>query len=283
MMRMDRGTLLLGLGLAAVGCRRNADVPELPGDKVVLAQVNSSVITKYDLELAGRTLLSRATLSELDDAGRHKLLESMVQARAIAQKREAELTTTERAELDKQVAAYREELLVKQYLTKHIKPAPVSPELVARYYEQNQTRFGADKVRAYELITSPRELVDAERTPLMAALRDPAQHKDWSAWSAELQKKKLPVVYQRGTTQNGVAQPTLRNLIAQLAVGESSRLTFLDGRPYLVRVTEETTSPAKPLAAVSAEIRKSLFPEQVKHSVQAASELVMKDAHVVYR
>jgi hypothetical protein len=277
-----KAALLVGLGLAAIGCR-HGDHAKLPGDDVLLAQVNSSAITKYDLELAARSLLSRETLNDLDDAGRHKLLESMVQARAIAQKRERELTPTDRAELDKQVAAYREELLVKQYLTKHTKVRPISPELVSRYYTEHQSRFGADRVRAYEFITSPRELSDAERAPLMAAARDALDHKDWSAWTSELQKKHLPLVYQRGTTQNGVSQPALRNLIAQLRVGEASHVTFVDGRPYLVRVTEEAAGPAKPLAAVSGEIRRTLLPEQVKQSVQAASELVMKDAQVVYR
>jgi hypothetical protein len=277
------GAWLFGLALAAVSCQRGGDKAELPGDDVVLAQVNSSPITRYDLDLAARTLLSREVLSELDDAGRKQLLESLVQARAIAQKREAELNAKDRLELDKQVAAYREELLVKQYLSKHTKVRPVSPELVSRYYEQNQARFGAEKVRAYELITSPRELSETERLPLMAAARDAVQHKDWSAWTAELQKKHLPLVYQRGTTQHGVSQPALRNLIAQLSLGEASHITFVDGRPYLVRVTEESASPAKPLAAVSAEIRKTLLPEQVKQSVQAASEVVMKDTRVVYR
>lgn len=278
---ISKATLIVGLGVTALGCHR--DKPNLPGDTVVLAQVNSSQITQYDVDLAARSLLGKASGDALDAQAKRKLLESMVQARAIAQKREAELNSNQRAQLDKQVAAYREELLVKQYLSKHTKPKPVSAEIVARYYEQNPERFGAEKVRAYELITSPRELTDAERTPLMAALRDPAAHKDWSSWCAELQKKRMALVYERGTTQHGVAQPTLRQLIAQLDVGASSRLTFVDGRPYLVRVTEETRSPAKPLAAVSSEIRETLMPMQVKQSVEAASAVVMKDARVVYR
>jgi len=274
-----RATLSL---VALLGCKSGEKV-QLPGDDVVLTQVNASTITRYDLELSIRNMFSQDAAEQLDDATRKKLLESLVQARAIAQTREAQLTAQDRAELDKQVAAYREELLVKQYLTKHTKVEPVSPELVSRYYEQNQARFGAERVRAYELITSEREPSDAERTQLMDALRDPVAHKDWAAWTRELQKQKLPVVYQRGTTQHGALQQTLRNLVAQLAVGASSRLTLVDGRPYVVRVTEETAKPAKPLSAVSAEIRQALLPEQVKQSVQTASQVVMKDAKVVYR
>lgn len=274
--------LPLVLALVATGCKQQPEV-KLPGDDVVLAQVDTSAITKYDLELSARTMFSREGAEELDDAARRKLLESLVQARAIALKREAQLKREEKAELDKQVAAYREELLVKQYLSKHTKVEPVSPELVSSYYDKNQASFGAEKVRTFELLTSPREINDAERVQWMAALRDPVQHRDWAAWAAELQKKKLPVVHQRGTTQNGTLQQTLRNLVAQLGVGASSRLTFVDGRPYVVRVLEETVSPAKPLSAVSAEIRRTLLPEQVKQSVQAASAVVMKDTKVVYR
>jgi hypothetical protein len=272
----------LALCLAALGCKK-AELVKLPGNDVVLVQVGSTNITKYDLELSARNMFSRDGADELDEAARKRFLESLVQARAIALKRESELTEQDKAELDMQLAAYREELLVKQYLTKHTKVQPVKPELVAKYYEQNQARFGAERVRSYELITSPRELSDKERVQLMAAMREPAARKDWDAWSGELQKQKLPVLYQRGTTQNGTLQQTLRNLVAQLAVGASSRLTFVDGRPYVVRVLEETATPAKPLAAVSAEIRKTLLPEQVKQSVQAASALVMKDTKVEYR
>lgn len=281
-MRTLQTLAALALCCAAYSCKRQEPV-KLPGNDQVLAQVGSTSISKYDLELSARSLFSRDAADALDDSARKQLLESLVQARAIALKREAELTEEDKAELDKQVAAYREELLVKQYLAKHTKVQPVKPELVAQYYEQNQARFGAERVRGYELITSPREVNDKERVQLMAAMRDPTAHKDWAAWSGELQKQKLPVVYQRGTTQNGALQQTLRNMVAQLGVGASSRLTFVDGRPYLVRVLEEKATPAKPLSAVSAEIRQTLLPEQVKQSVQAASALVMKDTKVEYR
>lgn len=272
---------LLSVATPLVSCTR-AEV-KLAGDEQVLARVNDTQITKYDLELSARSMFSRDGADQLDDAARHKLLESLVQARAISLKREAELSPHDKAELAKQVAAYREELLVKQYLKKHTKVEPVSPELVARYYEKNQARFGAEQVRTYEVITSPREPSEAERVQLMRALASPSDHKDWAAYCSELQEQKLPVVYQRGTTQNGTLHQTLRNLVAQLAVGASSRLTFVDGRPYVVRVIGQTANPAKPLSSVSAEIRKTLLPEQVKQSVQAASALVMKDTRVEYR
>jgi PIN domain nuclease of toxin-antitoxin system len=276
------GVVTVGVILAAAGCKRDSDPPKLAGDDQVLATVNGHSITHYDLMHAARTMLGPAAQAELDQSTRKNLLDGLVQSRAIADKRESELSVEELAALDKQVAAYRERLLVKQYLGKHTKPIPVSEDLVAKYYEQHAAEYAPAKTRSYELLTSARPIVDSERAQILKALQDPAARNDWQAWSAELAKRGLPVVYQRGTDPGAALDPALKSMLARLAVGEASRVTLVDGRLYVARVLSEAAQPSMPLAQVTSEIRKALEPVQVQRSVEQASAAVMRDAKVEY-
>ena len=65
-------------------------------------------------------------------------------------------------------------------------------------------------------------------------------------------------------------------------MGETSRLSFIKGMAYVVRITEEKKIPPRPLSEVSAKIRKSLAPIQVKESVKAASTKALETAEVIY-
>jgi hypothetical protein len=279
--------LALGLVLAACSCTRREPAPAtklvLPGDDKVLAEVNGAKITAYDVTLTARSTFSEATAAGLDAAAKKKVLQSLVSSRAIAQKREAELTATQRAELERKVAAFREDELVRQYVATHGQVQPVTSEMVASYYHDHPERFGAVTTRSYELLASTRELTDAERAPLLAALANPGAHEDWAAWVRELQKKHQPVAYQRGEGSDAALHPSLRSLVQRVPLGASSALTFIAGRAYLVHPLAETRSEPRPLAEVSGEIRKSLVPVQLTKSVAQASELALKDAKVTYR
>jgi hypothetical protein len=273
---------LIVAGATGAGCTRR-EQPKLPGDDKVLAVVNDSAITQYDLERAIRDVLGAQMSSRLDEAARKRMLESLVQSRAIAHARDKELSVDERAELEKKVAAYREELLVKQYLVKHTPPGGVSDEMVREYYAQHKERFGARTLRSYELLTSAGALSAAQRTQVIAALGKAEREDEWQALSERLQKSGLAVALRRGQDDETVLHPKLRQLIARLSVGEASDLTFIEGLPYAVRVTAERETAARPLAEVSDEIRKTLAPIKLKQSVKQASERVIKHAEVAYR
>lgn len=266
-----------------LGCKKAEEKVRLAGDDKVLAQVNGSAITQYDVEHTARDMLGEHTATRLDEATRKKVLESLVQSRAIAHAREKELTPEERAELEKKVAAYREELLVKQYLVRHTRPSGVTGEMVRQYYEQHPERFGARKERSYELVTVTGTLTPAQRTSVIDALGQAEREQDWAAWVERLKKAGQPVALRRGHGDEGVLHRKLGQLMAQLAVGQASKLTFIDGTPYAVRVTAEREIPPKPLAEVSEEIRKTLAPVKVKDAVKQASAQVLKGTEVAYR
>jgi hypothetical protein len=254
----------------------------LPGDDKILATVNGSAISAYDLEQAVRTSLGPAAAGMLDAKGKRSVLDSLVAARAIAQVQEKALIGKDRAALDKQTAAYREQLLVKMYLSKNTAGEPVSQQMVSDYYQRHPEQFGAKTVKAYEVIDSRAALTDAGRDKLLAALKDADKHKDWATWSKKLNQKGLAVEFKSGNADPAILAAELRGRLEALKAGDPAVLSLADGRVSLARVTAEKKIPPRPLNEVSARIRKMLLPVQLKKAVRQASEEVLAEAAVEY-
>lgn len=279
------GFLLTGCGEKPAGesSQKESSQPvTLEGDNVVLARVNGSAITQYDLEQTIRSTLGRYMASRLDEAGRRKVLESMVASRAIAQAQEADLSEKDRAVIENKMQAYREELLVMQYLSRHAPPQPVTQEMVREYYESNPEQFGGKTIRTYEMITGNRKLKAGERDRLIAALKDAAQNKKWKSWVTALQRQGYPVAFRQGQVAEKILHPQLQQLMKTLKKGETSQLVFVKGSPYVVRIVNEEKIAPRPLSEVSFQIRKSLAPVQLKKSVKQAAAEVLETAVVVY-
>jgi hypothetical protein len=254
----------------------------LSGEENVLATVNGSDISAYDLQQAVDASLGAAAQGMLDAQGRQSVLESLVAARAIGQAQEKELSAADRAALAKQVAAYREQLLVKMYLARHVKKEPVSRKMAQDYYDRHRDQYGEKTIKQYELITSGSALSDTARDRLLAALRNADKQKDWSAWSRKLEQNGLPVAYKRGSCDPAILTADLRSQLAGLNPGQPANLAFADGVISLARVTAQTKVPARPFEEVSAGIRKTLLPVQLKKAVKKAAGQVLKEAEVVY-
>lgn len=249
----------------------------------MLAEVNGSPITQYDVDRAAVAMFGDASKS-FDSDARRKLLESLVHSRAIAQAREKEMTGPERAELEAKVAAHREELLVQQYLSRHTHAQGVSGELARRYYSENLGRFGAATVRSYELASATSLGADAaQRALMLGALSDAASKKDWTAWAQSMTAQGKPITVRRGQDDDNLLQPKLRALIAQVKTGEVSKPTIIEGAAYVVRVSSETTKQARPFEEVQDEIARTLAPQQIREAVREASTNVLKSAEVAYR
>jgi hypothetical protein len=254
----------------------------LPGDDVVLARVAGKPITRYDLAQTIQSTLGQASAARLDEAGRRKVLDSLVASRAIARVQAADLSEEERAALDKKVAAYREQLLVKQYLAKHAAPQPVTQEMVREYYQDHPAQFGAKTIRTYEMLAGNRRLNTAERDDLMAALKGAADRKDWQEWARTLQSQGYPIVARRGQVDEKLLHPQLQQLMTSLKKGETSRVSFVEGVVYIVRIIDEKQIAPRPLPEVSAEIRRILLPVQLKKAVKQASDQVLQTTEVIY-
>jgi len=292
--------LTCGLALLAACGEKSAEKPHQPvtvespaqapkvkpvtlkGDDVVLARVNGEPITQYDLEESIRSTLGEFAGSRLDEGGRRRVLESLVASRAMAQIQESELSERDKAELEKKVRVYREQLLVKQYLARHAPPEPVTAERIREFYESHPEQFGGRTVRAYEMIVSGRELKREERDGLIAVLGDAPEKKDWKKWCEVLKGQGYPVEFRRGEIAQTVLHPKLRQLMAAIKKGETSRVSFIEGRSYVVRIVEEKKTAPRPLGQVSGEIRKTLQTVELKESVREASREALERAQVVY-
>jgi hypothetical protein len=196
--------------------------------------------------------------------------------------REKVMTPEEKAALEKKTAAYREEILVKQYLSTQTVPEPVTQEMVEKYYNAHPEQFGGKTLRTYEMIMSTGDMTQGERDKLMTALGDADGIEDWQEYVDILQSRGYPVAFRQGKAAETLLHPELKQIMSSLQKGDVSNLSFIQGTAYLVKIVKEEKISPRPLREVSAEIRKALVPVQLKKAVKHASTQVLETAEVVY-
>ena len=251
------------------------------GDGEVLVRVEGESITAYDLELAANRLLGPEQAAMLDDGGRRKLLESLVLSRLMARAAAKELSAEDAAKLDKQVAAYREQLLAKQYLKAHAVPGPVTDEMVKRYYEEHPEQFGGGRERHYRLLMATPDAVTGRETA-MQVLKDAQDRDDWPDYVRAMSAKGHKLQLREGVVDAGLLHPQLLALLNQTAVNSVSAVTFIDGQAYVARIDKEVEKQPRPLAEVSAEIRRALVPVQLKKAIEQVGDGLRKSAQIDY-
>jgi PPIC-type PPIASE domain len=261
----------LAVGTAAVcalaGCERDK-VLVLPKDDVVLAKVGGKPISQYDVDqLAGRTLgkLGGETV-RLSAQG--KLLEGLIQSRAIAAAAEKELTPLEKLAVEREVAGFREQLLVRGYVDRHAPPAPVSQPMIEEYYRSHPERFGGKTRHLCEVVGATRDLSPDERNRVMKALQDAQRQTDWKAWVETLTKKQLPVSLTSTADDDQLLVARLGELIRSLKPGAPSQVVLISGRPYVARLNGEEKAQPRPLAEVRADIERLLSPAQLSSALE---------------
>jgi hypothetical protein len=279
--RMWRTASLLGVAALIAGCQHKAP-KEIPGANQVLATVNGSPITQFDVDRTAVRLLGPQRFSSLDEAAKHKVLESLVLSRAIAQIEAKQLDSADSYSLDKQVEDYREQLLVKHYLKDHANPKPVTEEMIVDYYNQHPYQFGGGEHKRYQMLFVTRDLSDTERQSVLKAYSRTQNQHDWKRYASALAKQKLPVSEQQGTTPASLPNKTLDDVLEKLGKGKVSTVTFVDGRPYLLQVTDTFTTQPRPLNDVRGQIRRELLPVRIKQALDVVSKQVLGKVKVEY-
>jgi len=254
----------------------------LAGDNEILAKVNGSPISRHDLDSALVRMLGDYQSSLLDPKGRRNALESLVMSRAMAQTVKKELSRKDLAIIEKQVTAHREKLLVNHFLRKHSTVAPVTDKMVKAFYEKNTQRFGARTERQYEMLFSANKVSADERDKIIAALGGADKNKQWKKMSKRLAKAGIKLQYRQGKTDEKLLHPRLQALLKSIKVGTTSNVSFIDGKPYLVRITAENQIAPRPLNEVSAKIRKSLMPLQLKQAIEKSSAELLPKMKIKY-
>lgn len=245
----------------------------------ILATVNGDPITREDVEFTISRTFSDAELLFANDDITEKVLESLIASKAMAQITKKEMGPQALADMDNKVKAYREELLVKEYLTRNATPKPVTRKMVEQYYAGNPEKFGSAKIKTFEQLKAARRLTEAERDRLLADQAQIVAADNWKAL-ADGSGGGYPLVYHRANATPGLLHANLEAALDGLKKGEASNVMFIDGVATVLRVVDTKQTPPKPLHEVSADIRKALAPLQLRQAVKQATEEVIKQAEV---
>ena len=253
----------------------------LDGEDAVLATVNDQPITQYEVtRLLEKTLGDRASF--IGNEVKHKALQSLVASRAITLLAEKEFEPQTIAEVEKQVAAYREEIYVQHYLQENASIQPVSRKMITEYYERNKAQFGEVRVKKFEMVKSVGKLTAESRSQLMEKLDGLNSATNWQQAAKSLRDEGFNVGYQQAEANLSLLDQRIKQLVDQTSMNEASNILSHDGVLIKVRVTSERVVPGKPVEEVSADIRRLLAPGMLKQSVAEVSEKALGTVTVKY-
>ena len=262
--------------------RDSVDKQSPTAEEKVLAKINGDVITDKDLQVASIRIVGSEKAFLIDDKVKKKILESLVMSRVISSKSTKEIDKEELDLIDRKTRDYREELLVKSYLRKNVEPQPVTQEMVRTYYEKHPDMFGAKNIKDFELITTTKQVQGTQREQVLALLNKARKSTNWKSYTKKVNKGKGVLEYRQGKTSEKLLNVQLRAVMSNMKAKDISRPVFIESKPYLIRITKEQQTKARPLAEVSTEIRRMLAPQQLKKAIRVISDKLMKEAKVEY-
>lgn len=279
MLYRSLGYLLLTLMmLVTFGCKDQAAIEK--GN--VLATVDGSPITRVDLDIVLVKTIGYGNALKLDTEGQQKFLESLVISRAMANAVTKELSESQMRKIERETKAYREQLLVKKYLNRHAEPRNVTDESIKRYYDAHPERFGGKKLRRYEMIFASASKKGDQRQSLIQAMNDIKDVPAWQPLVSKLRTQGQSLQYRTGLVDSKVFHPRLQVLVESLKLNQSSELTFIEGKPYIVRIISEQRQTSRPLADVRADIRKILVLEEFRKATKIATKEILSKVNVKY-
>lgn len=247
----------------------------------ILVRVNNEPITQFQLDQALSEALGDSVQALLGHEVRDKVLQSLVQSRAMAQQAEKEMNLKGKALLDEKVRAYREELLVKRLLKDHSSPQPVSNKMVEDYYKAHQELFGKETIKTFEYVSSVGPLADLDRDNIKKAFLSFLLDSNWQEKIENLKIQGQPVKYKKAELKASLLPAELRQLVIDAKPGDDAQLRN-GSNVIMLRVVSEKEIQAKPLAAVSTGIRQTLAHKQLKKSVKKLVKNVLAETEVEY-
>lgn len=254
----------------------------LEGDDITLSTVNGTNISKYDLDFAIKKLVPKNRIEVLTLEDRKKIIESLASSRALSIAEENLMTKKDQKILEKEVAYFREELLVKKYITRKAKLEKVPDEEILAFYNKHPEKFGGKIIKNFELIKSTRELKVAERDAMVEKLKKPFPESNWTKWAQELKNRGCPIEYGKGDISSILLNPRLRDIMESLNPGDASNVIFIKGVLYLVKIEKERVVHPRPFLEVKDQIRKMLSPVMLKKELKKISGQVKQNTEIKY-
>lgn len=261
-----------------IGCGQDQPGP----DDEVLARVNGRTLTEQDLAL-GLAITLKGEAERASEASRRKVLDSLVSTRAIAEVAKTKLSASELAEVEEDVRAHRQRLLVQKYLAAHATPAPVTDDMIAAHYAAHPEAFGATTVRSYELLATERPLSGGARAAMIATLGKAAEHADWAAWVTDLRASGHQVGVTRGQLPAAEIDPAFASAAATLGAGQTSPPLLFDGGLGVIRVIEIHDRDPRPMSEVKEAVRLHLRRQKAREAVARLRKDATRSASITYR
>ena len=271
--------LIILLSIIAAACGKE---PSSKDDSPVLVKVEGTVITEQDLEENLARLLGERQAAVVGANARRNALESMVISRIISGKAKNKISDKQLVAIERKTNAFKENLLVNEYLKNNSVVEPVTEEMVRDYYEKNTDRYGPAIDRRYEMIYTIEKISQNQRDSLLSLLKDADIKTDWKTLTSRIQKKGLEIYYRQGNANDVMLNSRVRNLMKPLKLKTSSGVTFVDGRLYQARIVSETKKEPRPLSEAHMEIRELLKPIKIKDAIRKVSDELVKSAKVEY-
>ena len=245
----------------------------------VIAKINDEPVYASDLEALKDRMLANVPKSYIDKAVEKKLLDSLIQSKAMAQLMNKELDDAERMTIDAKVRAFREDLLVRTYVEKHKPSSQISNDQVKKYYADNPQLFGGGFKKSVEYIEAGKVDDRERRVELLTELTNLKDLKQWQPVIEKLKSEGFQMDHKEMTVNEQHLKSPIKEAVMNMD-GDSSPQLLSEFGIFLVRVKDVQKIPPKPLAQVSGDIRKLLQRQAYRKSVEKLSEQVMKQVKV---
>ncbi len=241
-----------------------------------IAYVNGDPVTNDELEL----MRSRLTVNEnrIDSGLDKKIIDSLINSRAMSVLAKNEMGSDELNSLQTKVDMYREELLVKEYLRKHVQPTQVLEKEIVDYYLSHQEEFSGGVRKTFEYFETTEVLTGTERKKVLDFYAKLTSKTNWKEMSMQ---NKLHVKYRKAKVRTSVLEDPLKALVINTKKSDVSSV-HIGEQIIVAHVIDEEQIPALPLNDVRAEIRKKIAPIHLRKAIAQASEQALKQVKVTY-
>ncbi|KGJ86798.1 peptidyl-prolyl cis-trans isomerase [Colwellia psychrerythraea] len=276
-------TILLGSILLLSSCNHAEEKKhDLPVEhSAILAQVNNEVITDEDVQFFINKTFGSNSVAIRNQQIKKNILASLVASKAMKIAMQGELSQDKINDIKIKTQHYEEELFIKEYLEQYAIPEPVTSSMISSYYQEHLEQFGQVKVKTVEILQRKSKLNENERDAILTSLATINATDNWQ-YFAENKGKHLRLSYVKTKFSPGLFDKEVAEVIETLNKDENSKIIFVQGQPYIIRVIAIQTLPAKSLSSVSTAIRKKLAALQLKKAVKESSKQVLQQVNVVY-
>ncbi len=299
-MNLKFALLISTVLIVLISCQQNdinngaAKSNEAKSSKLEMVETNQSVDDPVLVKIDGNAAIYQSQfelmfnkltsgVAEDDKAGlKPTILEGLVRTRVLADLAEQQLDNDESKFINTKLRNFKDELLVKSYISKNITAKPITVKMVKQYYQEHINDYRIPgKVNFEMIVTTSSNLSDEEMNQIIDAFSNLKKIDNWKLHVSNLKKEKLPVEYNYVSMRPDSINKELRSPIEKLGDGEISDIVFGD-YIYIVKVINRESDFVKPLSEVSVDIRKKLAPQKLKEMLTQHIDKAMSDKKIEY-